>query len=218
MWKFLLSTAGTHVRRMPYASIAVIIGFMLLFLTLFVGISLFRVIVQERENIQKQFTYPLAIDSLYTLDSQRLYYFVSELTTVGLQSPVQYLSREKALDLEIQRNPAILDVLAGENPLPDVIIVPLQGVNIPLLWQKIQEYRDLFETSITDQTLQARLAGFEQSLADIQRVWYALLTFTLLTGLLIVFILIAIIKYHLRFFQDEREVGRLVGADPVFLW
>jgi cell division protein FtsX len=31
-------------------------------------------------------------------------------------------------------------------------------------------------------------------------------------------LLIAIFRYHLRLYRDERIVGRLVWADPIFIW
>jgi cell division protein FtsX len=55
--------------------------------------------------------------------------FTESLGTAGVQSPLEYITREQALDREIEKNPAILEVLSGENPLPDVIVVSLQGVN-----------------------------------------------------------------------------------------
>jgi len=55
--------------------------------------------------------------------------FTESLGTAGVQRPLEYITREQALDREIEKNPAILEVLSGENPLPDVIVVSLQGVN-----------------------------------------------------------------------------------------
>ncbi len=36
--------------------------------------------------------------------------------------------------------------------------------------------------------------------------------------MLMLMLLVAILRYHLRLFEEERVVGRLVGADPVFIW
>lgn len=177
-----------------------------------------RFLTQERVNLESQFTYPLALNPLYTFESQRTRDFAESLKTAGLQKPLEYITREQALDREIQRNPGITSVLAGENPLPDIIIIPLQGINTDILWTRIQEFRDLFESGTEVTNLRARLERFDRSLADIRQIWTVLLVFIGLTLILMCMVLVAVLRYHLRLFQDERIVGRLVGADPVFIW
>lgn len=169
-----------------------------------------RFLTDERANLESQFTYPLALNPLYTFESQRVRDFAESLQTAGLQKPLEYITREQALDREIQRNPGITSVLAGENPLPDVIIIPLQGINTDTLWTRIQEYRDLFESSTEVTNLKSRLERFNRSLQDIQQIWTVLLVFIGLTLILMGMVLVAILRYHLRLFQDERIVGRLV--------
>lgn len=169
-----------------------------------------RFLMDERINLESQFTYPLALNPLYTFESQRVRDFAQSLTTAGLQKPLEYITREQALDREIQRNPGITSVLAGENPLPDIIIIPLQGMNTDTLWTRIQEYRDLFESSTEVTNLKSRLERFNKSLEDIQQIWTVLLVFIGLTLILMGMVLVAILRYHLRLFQDERIVGRLV--------
>ncbi len=169
-----------------------------------------RFLMDERANLESQFTYPLALNPLYTFESQRVRDFAQSLTTAGLQKPLEYITREQALDREIQRNPGITSVLAGENPLPDIIIIPLQGMNTDTLWTRIQEYRDLFESSTEVTNLKSRLERFNKSLEDIQQIWTVLLVFIGLTLILMGMVLVAILRYHLRLFQDERIVGRLV--------
>ncbi len=169
-----------------------------------------RFLMDERANLESQFTYPLALNPLYTFESQRVRDFAESLQTAGLQKPLEYITREQALDREIQRNPGITSVLAGENPLPDVIIIPLQGINTDMLWTRIQEYRDLFESSTEVTNLKSRLERFNRSLQDIQQIWTVLLVFIGLTLILMGMVLVAILRYHLRLFQDERIVGRLV--------
>lgn len=169
-----------------------------------------RFLTDERANLESQFTYPLALNPLYTFESQRVRDFAESLQTAGLVKPLEYITREQALDREIQRNPGITSVLAGENPLPDVIIIPLQGMNTDTLWTRIQEYRDLFESSTEVTNLKSRLERFNKSLEDIQQIWTVLLVFIGLTLILMGMLLVAILRYHLRLFQDERIVGRLV--------
>lgn len=218
MWKFLFRTSWHHISRMPYASLGVVFGFSLLFVTLLVGISMLRFLVEERAELESRFTYPLALAPAYTFESKRVHDFAESLRSAGLRHPLEYITREQALDREIQRNPGITSVLSGENPLPDFIIIPLQGVDTDLLWARIQEFRDLFESDTEISGLRMRLKRFQNSLEDIQEVWTVLLVFLCLTVALMAVVLLAVLRYHLRLFQDERIVGRLVGADPVFIW
>jgi cell division protein FtsX len=177
-----------------------------------------RFLTDERAALESQFTYPLALNPVYTFESQRVRDFAQSLTTAGLKKPLEYITREQALDREIQRNPGITSILAGENPLPDTIIIPLQGMDTDVLWTRIQEFRDLFESGTEVTNLRSRLERFNQSLTEIREIWMVLLVFIGLTLTLMAMVLIAILRYHLRLFQDERIVGRLVGADPIFIW
>ncbi|MCB9806316.1 hypothetical protein H6768_00110 [Candidatus Peribacteria bacterium] len=218
MLKFLLKTSWNHVRRMPLASVGVIFGFSLLVATCLTGASMLFFLTEERAQIEQSFTYPLALNPVYTFESKRVHDFAESLLSAGLAYPIEYITREQALDREIQRNPGITEVLAGENPLPDVIVIPLRGINTDIFWTRIQEFRDLFEGGADITHLQERLEKFNQSLEDVHDIWIALLIFTGLTLTLMVMLLIAIIRYHLRLFMEERIVGRLVGADPLFIW
>lgn len=210
MLKFLFRTSWHHISRMPYASLGVIFGFSLLGVTLLIGVSMLQFLTQERTTLESHFTYPLALNPAYTFESKRVHDFAESLTTAGLKQPLEYITREQALDREIAKNPGITSVLAGENPLPDVIIIPLQGMNTDILWTRIQEYRDLFESGVEVSNLRARLERFENSLQEIRDIWVILLIFIGLTLTLMILVFIAIIRYHLRLFQDERIVGRLV--------
>lgn len=218
MFKFLFRTSWHHMSRMPYASAAVVFVFSLLLLTCLTGVSMLSFLTQEKTRIETTFTYPLALNPVYTFESQRVKDFAESLVSAGLRQPLEYITREQALDREIQRNPGILAVLAGENPLPDILVVPLQGVDTDIFWKRIGEFRDLFEGGVDIESLHLRLEKFEESLNEIRDIWVALLLFTGLTLILMLMLLVAILRYHLRLFAEERVVGRLVGADPVFIW
>lgn len=210
MLKFLFRTSWHHMSRMPYASIAVVFVFSLLLLTCLTGVSMLSFLTEEKTRIESGFTYPLALNPLYTFESERVTDFAESLVSAGLQKPIEYITREQALDREIQRNPGILAVLAGENPLPDVVVIPLQGMDTDMFWKRIREFRDLFEGGVDIQNLRVRLENYEQSMDEIHDIWVALLLFTGLTLLLMMMLLAAILRYHLRLFQGERVVGRLV--------
>lgn len=91
-----------------------------------------------------------------------------------------------------------------------MIVIPLQGVNTDMFWNRIQAYRDLFESGADSTNLRMRLEQFEKSLREIEEVWVILLVILSLIGVLMLMLLGAILRYHLRLFQDERIVGRLV--------
>jgi hypothetical protein len=67
---------------------------------------------KKAAQIESQFTYPLALNPVYTFESQRVRDFAESLVSAGLEKPLEYITREQALDREIQRNPGILAVLA----------------------------------------------------------------------------------------------------------
>jgi cell division protein FtsX len=204
--------------RIPFASLTVVFVFTMLFTTLSIGVTMLRFLDQERATLESRFTYPLALDPLYTFESERVYDFAESLVSIGLSRPLEYISREQALDREIQRNPNITQVLSGENPLPDTIIIPLTGIDTDMLWRRIREFRDLFESDADVSQLRIRLERFENSLQEMEHIWTAILIFIGLTLTLMTIVLVAILRYHLRLFQSERIVGRIVGADPVYIW
>lgn len=81
MLKFLFRTSWHHISRMPYASLGVIFGFSLLLLTLLIGVSMLRFLVEERATLESQFTYPLALNPVYTFESPRMRDFAESLTS-----------------------------------------------------------------------------------------------------------------------------------------
>lgn len=94
--------------RTRYVSFMVIVGFIVLFLTIFTGLSLMKLLGGERDKLTQNFTYPLFINNLYTFQSPRIRDFVRSLASAGITGNIQYVSREQALDQEVQKNPDIL--------------------------------------------------------------------------------------------------------------
>ena len=83
-------------------------------------------------------------------------------------------------------------------------------MNTDIFWQRIQEFRDLFEGGVNIENLRARLERFSQSLDEIVDIWRALIVFTGLAVVLMTMLMTAILRYHFRLFESERVVGRLV--------
>lgn len=124
--RFIFRTSLKHIRRMPWTSVGMISIISVLILTLLIGISMLRILSEERGVLEERFTYPLALNPAFTFEHKHVRDFAESLASVGLQSPLVYISRESALDAEIQKNSGIVSVLSGENPFPDMIVIPLK--------------------------------------------------------------------------------------------
>jgi cell division protein FtsX len=140
------------------------------------------------------------------------------LVSAGITGNIQYVSREQALDQEVQKNPDILSALGGENPLPDMIMVPLYGTDITVLWTRIQEFRDIFDSVQSFETLRSRLKRFDTSMERINHIVSVLWVFLGLTGILMFLLIAVMIRYQARLFRHERIIGHLVGAHPFYFW
>ena len=128
------------------------------------------------------------------------------------------MTKQQALDEEIQKDPHILSVLSGDNPLPDTIMIPLYGTDIRNLWGHIQEFRDIFDSVQSFDALRARLKKFETSMTSLDHIVQALSLFMLLTLLLMILLIVVMVRYHAHFFHLERVIARLVGAHPFSIW
>lgn len=80
--------------------------------------------------VKKRLTLTLYVRSEYSIESRNMRNFIEELE--ALDSPIRstYITKEVALDQELQRNPDLLSILSGENPLPDSIILDVSPDNI----------------------------------------------------------------------------------------
>lgn len=65
---------------MPYASIAVVFSLTILLTTCLTGVTMISFLNQERERVEKGFTYSLALNPAYTFESQRVSDFAQSLT------------------------------------------------------------------------------------------------------------------------------------------
>lgn len=169
-----------------------------------------KLLQSERNVLSEKFTYPLFISHLYTFQSPRVQSFVESLASTGVRGKIAYVTKEQALDQEVQRNPDILSALAGENPLPDMIMVPVYGTDITLLWSHIQEFRDIFDSVQSFDSLRSRLKKFDTSLQEIDHLVSVLLAFVGLTAILMVMLVFVMMRYYARMFHLEHTIGRLV--------
>lgn len=107
----ILRTTWHHIVRTRYISALVVAGFTLLFVTGFVGISMMGLLRAQKIALEERFTYPLFINNLYTFQSPRVQSFVASLADAGITGGIRYVTKEDALDQEIQRNPDIVSAL-----------------------------------------------------------------------------------------------------------
>ncbi len=215
----ILRTSWTHMTRMRNASLGIMGILTVLFLTIFIGISMVGFLRAQRDQISEKFTYPLFLQKQISLDNARVTAFQESLITDKIvMTPVATISKEIALDAQIQRDPTILSVLSGENPLPDTLMVPLYNTDIERLWIRVLEYRDIFEQTSSIDSVRQHLRTFESSLNTIERTVHAVIFFLILTAIVMVLLIFSVIRYHVRLFYDELIIGRLVGAEPYFFW
>jgi cell division protein FtsX len=96
--------------------------------------------------------------------------------------------------------------------------VPLYGADIGAFWTLVSEYGMIFEKIESTKVIHERFDRFEASIDRIQNVTWVVGVFLILTGLLIVALIIMIIRYHMKLFRQEYILGRLMGAEPYFLF
>lgn len=215
----IFRTSWTHMTRMRNASLGIMGILTVLFLTIFIGISMVGFLRSQRNQVSEKFTYPLFLQKQISLESPRVTAFIESLTTDKITSTqVTTISKEVALDAQIQRDSSILSVLSGENPLPDTLMVPLYGTDIERLWIRVLEYRDIFEQTSSIDSVRQHLRAFESSLNTIERTVHAVVFFLVLTAVVMILLIFSVLRYHVRLFYDELIIGRLVGAEPYFFW
>lgn len=99
-----------------------------------------------------------------------------------------------------------------------MIMVPLYGTDITVLWTRIQEFRDIFDSVQSFETLRSRLKRFDASMERIDHIVTVLWVFLGLTGVLMLLLIAVMIRYQARLFRHERIIGHLVGAHPLYFW
>ena len=79
MFRSIFRTSWTHIVRVKYVSYLVVCGFIVLFLTLFVGYRMTHLLLQEKERMTEHFTYPLFLNSASTFQDPRVQKFLQSL-------------------------------------------------------------------------------------------------------------------------------------------
>jgi hypothetical protein len=98
---------------MRNASLLVIGIMTVLFLTLFIGVSMVGFLRDQRDQVAEKFTYPLFLQKQFTIDSPRVQVFLESLITDSItRTRATSISKEMALDAQIARDPTILSVLS----------------------------------------------------------------------------------------------------------
>ncbi len=219
MFSRIFTTSWQHISRTRAASLAIVVILTGLFLTFFLGVFLIQQAEYQRQLVVKKFNYPIFLNSNYTFQDQNVLEFAHQLSTI-LPHPeeIQYIKKETILDMQIQRDPSILKILGGENPLNDIIMVPLYGVDFSALMGIVETHNNLFETVQSVDDLRQSLKDFEGALMEIKRLTRMTAIFLAFIGVLMIVLMAVVIRLHIRIFQDEKEVCNLVGASPFFYW
>lgn len=112
MFSRIFTTSWQHISRTRLASIGIVTILTGLFLTFFIGFFLIQQAEAQRQFIIKKFNYPIFINTSYTLDDQKVLEFIQTLkTSVAYPDDIQYIRKEKVLDLQVQDDPSILKIL-----------------------------------------------------------------------------------------------------------
>lgn len=173
----------------------------------------------QRQLIVKKFNYPIFLSTSYKFEDEKVQDFLNVLRhTVARPDEIQFIHKDKVLDMQIERDPSILKILWWENPLNDIIMVPLYGVDLTRLMTVVQEHSELFETVQTMNDIQSSLKGFRGSLDEIRHLTRITTIFLSCIGVLMIILMAVVIRLHIRIFQDEKDVCDLVGASPFFYW
>jgi cell division protein FtsX len=211
MFSRIFTTSWQHMSRTRAASLAIVVILTGLFLTFFLGFFLIQQAEYQRQLVVKKFNYPIFLNSAHTFQDQNVLEFAQQLTTI-LPHPeeIQYIKKETVLDMQIQRDPSILKILGGENPLNDIIMVPLYGVDLSALLVIVQKHSDLFEAVQSVDDLKQSLTDFEKTLKEIKRLTRMTGIFLSFIGVLMMVLMMVVTRLHIRIFQDEKEVCDLV--------
>lgn len=121
----IFRTSWQHISRTKLVSVGIITILTGLFLTSFIGFFLIQQAEVQRQIVIKKFNYPIFISTAYTIDDQKVLEFIKTIKQITpYPDDLQYIRKEKVLDMQVQKDPSILKVLGGENPLNDIIMVP----------------------------------------------------------------------------------------------
>lgn len=219
MFSRIFTTSWQHISRTRLASLGIIVVLTGLFLTFFIGFFLIQQAEVQRQLIVKKFNYPLFLSSEYKFEDAKVINFIETIRgIVPIPEQIQYIHKNTVLDMQIKRDPSILKILWGENPLNDIVMIPLYGVDLTQLLVVVREHNDLFESIQTADDMDESLTKFQSSLAEIQRLTRITTIFLSCIAILMVVLMIVVIRLHIRIFQDEKDVCNLVWASPFFYW
>jgi cell division protein FtsX len=219
MFSRIFTTSWQHISRTRFASFGIVTILTGLFLTFFIGFFLIQQAEVQRQNIIKKFTYPIFLNRDYTFQDEKVVTFIQNINSlIAVPEDIQYINKNTVLDMQIQRDPSILQILWWENPLNDIIMIPLYGVDLNKLINVVSGYWELFESIQSVEDMSESLTKFETSLQDIKRLTKITTIFLSCIFVLMIVLMIIIIRLHIRIFQDEEEVCNLVWASPFFYW
>jgi hypothetical protein len=171
MFSRIFTTSWQHISRTRLASVGIIVILTGLFLTFFIGFFLIQQAEAQRQLIVKKFNYPLFLSSTYVFEDEKVVNFTNTLRDiVPMPEQIQYIHKNTVLDMQIKRDPSILKILGGENPLNDIIMIPLYGVDLAQLLVVVREHNELFESIQTADDMNESLTKFQTSLTEIQRL------------------------------------------------
>ncbi len=216
MFRVIARTSWLHIVRTKKSSFFVVSMLVFLSATLFFAVFVFSNLQKQKYLIEEKLFYPLFLSEGHAYTHPRVRDFLEDIPVTGVKK-YTYISSEEALDEQIQRDPQIIDLLSWTNPFPNSITLFLSWVNIEALSDQIRAYRDIFEP-VQFEEIRKTLKRFDLTLQRFGLIEKSIRIFLVSTFLVIIVAFYLVIRYHFRVFQSERDIARLVGADPIFVW
>lgn len=218
MW-YIFASVWHFLKRFPGRSLlfSLIIG---VFIVCVHGLLFLNDLLDRTgDYISQRLTLTLYVKDEYSEESRNMQNFLDELAMSAPPIGHTYLSKDVALDIELQRNPDLLSILWWENPLPDTVILEAGGEHVETLYDIIQRYNYLFIERDTEayqefQTQVERIASFQRNFMSLQIAVWVLLGIFFLS---IAFFVFLFLQNHAFLFEKEMRIALLSWATPRFI-
>jgi hypothetical protein len=113
MFSRIFTTSWQHISRTRLASLGIVVILTGLFLTFFIGFFLIQQAEVQRQLIVKKFNYPIFLNNSYAFEDEKVSRFMDTIrATVAMPEEIQYIHKDKVLDMQIERDPSILKILS----------------------------------------------------------------------------------------------------------
>ncbi len=210
--KHQLSVTWQHMRRSPYQAAAAIMimtltGFVgLVFLLLSLGSQTLLTYLEQKPQV-------IAFFNDTVSGEDQVADTVTSLQNTGKTASIQFVSKEKALEIYKDRNksdPLLLELVTA-NTLPASLEVSARNVaDLPELYEILKSAPNVEDISYQKDVVNTLIGVLDK----IRKGGLALISFLVLTSL---FTILTIVGMKIALRKEEIEVERLVGASNGYI-